>query len=91
MSKNNVYSEEFRIEAAKLVNENGYSLAQASDKLGINKSTLYTWVKKYKKSTPMVAVTASQELRELRKRVKQQDNELQILKKAAAYFAKESL
>ena len=52
MSKNSVYSEEFRIEAAKLVNDNGYSLAQASDKLGINKSTLYTWVKKYKKSYP---------------------------------------
>ena len=74
-----------------LINENGYSISLASEELGVSSSTIYPWSKKYKKSSSKASQVASEELRELRKRIKQQEKEIQILKKAAAYFAKENM
>lgn len=95
MAKHKQFSEEFKVEAAKLVNENGYPVAQAAKKLGISPSTLHPWVKKYKDSklklNSRMFPSAEDELLQLRKENKRLKEEHEILKKAAAFFAKESL
>jgi len=86
------YTEEFRIEAVKQVVERGYSRAEVAERLGINRKTLSQWVYRY---GPDKAVYDAQqdsdaEIQRLRNELKRVTEERDILKKAAAYFAKES-
>lgn len=90
----NRYTEEFKAEAAKQVLEGGHSTVEVALRLGVNKHSLYDWVRKAKLSkgqdvlakTP--AVSESAELRRLKAELKRVTEERDILKKAAAYFAK---
>ncbi len=91
------YTPEFRAEAVKLVLVQGLSLREASQRIGISKGTLSGWVSNArggKTSTlpgmPTVAELEKENLR-LRKELAQVRMERDIVKKAAAYFAKESL
>jgi len=88
------YSNEFKDEAVKLVTEQGYSIAEAARNLGINANLLGRWKKEAEQpagestaSGDMAAMQA--ELKRLRKENKQLKMEREILKKAAAFFAKE--
>lgn len=88
------YSEEFKDEAVKLITEQGYSIAEAARNLGVNANLLGRWKKAAEQATGDSAssgsMTAMQaELRRLRKENKQLRMEREILKKAAAFFAKE--
>jgi transposase len=91
------YSLEFRAEAVKVVLEQGLSLAEAARRLAIPKGTLTTWVNHAKggkaRATPGSRSVAEleTEIRQLRKELAASRMEREILKKAAAYFAKESL
>ncbi len=89
------YSEEFRLQAAKLVIEGGYSYAKAAERLGINSWSIRQWVKKFRASGQLPpagqVVPQAEELKALRKENAELRMENDILKKAAAYFAKESL
>lgn len=100
MSKrtNNRYSKEFRIEAVKMVVDGGISVYEASRQLTLPKSTLENWVKAFKvgklgdiggQQRPLTDV--EQELARVKRELAQVKQERDILKKAAAYFAKESL
>jgi transposase len=98
MSKkmNQSYSPEFRAEAVKLVLEQGLSQEAAAKRLGLPKGTLGNWVAAAKKgdvSTPGARSTAEleAEVARLRKELAEARLERDILKKATAYFAKESL
>lgn len=61
-------------------------------RLGVSQHSLYKWVKKYSQPEPVRCEAQSQqaELRSLRAELKRVTEERDILKKAAAYFAKES-
>jgi len=92
------YSQEFRIEAVKLVVEGGVSAYKASRQLCLPKSTLENWVRAFKagkltdiggQQRPLTEV--EQELDRVKRELSQIKQERDILKKAAAYFAKESL
>jgi transposase len=92
--KPKVYSAEFRESAVKLANESDKPIAQTARDLGINKNTLHTWISNY--SRPMEtakAVRTNDHLYEELKRLKQENarltEERDLLKKAAAYFARE--
>jgi len=92
------YTKEFREEAVKLVTEEGLSWGEAARQLSLPISTLANWVKAYKAGKlgevgknyrPLTEVEI--ELARTRKELAIVKMERDILKKAAAYFAKESL
>ncbi len=95
---NNRYSKEFRIEAVKLVVEGGVSAFEASRQLSLPKFTLENWVRAFKAGKlndvgrPQRPLTeVEQELARVKRELAQVKQERDILKKAAAYFAEESL
>jgi len=92
-----IYSKELREEAVKLVTEDGLNMAEVGRRLDIPPQTVNNWVKAYKEGTlpgigknkkPLTEVEA--ELARARKELAEVRMERDLLKKAAAYFAKES-
>ncbi len=95
MAKYRKYSKEFKLQAAKLVTEQGYSYQNAAKRLGTTTWSIRNWVQQFRQNGELPAQNQTQpkadELRQLRKELAQLKMENDILKKAAAYFAKESL
>ena len=89
--KRRTYTPEFRAEAVALVVEGGVSQSQVARDLGISQSLLSKWVQKAKVAALPGALTAAEreELRRLRRENNILRQERDILKKAAAFFAKE--
>ena len=89
---NKRYPEEFKIEAVRQVTEQGHSVAEVSNRLGTTTHSLYAWIKKYGPDTESYQAKSDEqaELQRLRKALKRVTEERDILKKAAAYFAKQS-
>ena len=90
-SKRRTYSEEFKREAVKLVSEQGYTVAEAAQNLGVSDNTLRSWLKKFTVPKPEPTLTEDEqmELAQLRAENKRLRMERDILKKAAAFFANE--
>lgn len=86
------YPEEFRIAAIRQITEGGYAVSDVARRLDVTTHSLYSWLKKYgPESATYQAKTAEQaELSRLRKELKRVTEERDLLKKAAAYFAKQS-
>ena len=86
------HTPEFKAEAIKLVLEQGLSRADASRDLGIHPTVLGRWVNAAERERQPGAITAEEreELKRLRRENKVLRTEREILKKAAAFFAKES-
>ena len=86
------YPEEFKIEAVKLVTERGLPVTEVAARLGMSVHSLYAWIMRYGKPQEQRQQKDDQqaELRRLRAELKRVTEERDILKKAAAYFAKES-
>ncbi len=89
------FSREYKLEAVKLVRERGGSVAQAARDLDVHENVLRKWVREYG-SDPAQAFPGSGqmkpeqlEIERLRKEVAKLKAERDILKKAAAYFAKD--
>jgi transposase len=87
-----VYTQEFRNTAIKLALAGDKPIATVARELGIVERKLYDWVKAWKKKNGNAmqssGSSAEEQLKQLQKRNKQLELELEILKKAAAYFAK---
>ena len=93
-----IYSREFREESIKLITEEHLGIKEAAEKLGLPTTTLATWLKQYKAGKlgevgktyrPLTEIEL--ELARTKKQLAQTKMECEILKKAAAYFARESL
>ena len=89
------FSDEFKAEAVKLVLQGGKTVAQAAKDLDLTPSSLGQWVERAQadrgKGRPGVLTTAErEELATLRKENRELRMEREILKKAAAFFARES-
>ena len=95
MAKYRKYSKDFKLQAAKLVTEQGYSCDQAAKQLGTTGWSVRNWIQKFQQTGELPSKTKTQpkvnEIRQLRKKLAQLKMENEILKKAAAYFARESL
>jgi len=95
MAKYRKYSKEFKLQAARLVAEQGYSYNQAAERLGATAWSIRDWVHKFRQTGELSeqgeTIPKADELRQLRKELARLKMENEILKKAAAYFAKESL
>jgi len=92
------YTKEFREEAVKLVTEDKLSFLEASRRLSLPPSTLANWVKQFKAGKlgevgktyrPLTEIEI--DLARTKKELAEVRMERDILKKAAAYFARESL
>ena len=95
--KPRVYSAEFKQEAVRLVLEHGLSNAQAGRDLDVPKSVIRAWVRKAEAGSlgglptaPSSPTSLEAEVRRLRKENTVLREEREILKKAAAFFAKET-
>jgi transposase len=86
------YNQEFRETAIKLALAGNKSTADVARELGLPEWKLYGWVQSWKKkngkAAPAGKGSSDEELRKLQKRNKELEHEVDILKKAAAYFAK---
>lgn len=87
------YTPEFKDEAVRQIVDRGYTVAEVSERLGVSSHSLYKWVKAIKpdKSEQHAAelVATKSEVLKLRAQLKRTEEERDILKKAARYFAKE--
>ncbi len=95
MNKRKKYSKEFKHDAVRLVTEQGYSIAEAARNLGINYNMLGRWKRESEEQEDAFRgngkLTPDQlELRRLQVENRQLRMEREILKKATAFFAKES-
>ena len=90
MSKPN-YSQEFRDQAVLQVTERGYSVKEVAERLGIANQTLYIWVRKARPAKVESDELAASKLenQKLKAELRRVQEERDILKKAAAYFAKD--
>ncbi len=94
--KRRKFSREFKVEAVKLVRERGVSVAQAARDLDIHENMLRKWVKDFAADPQHAFPGQGQmkpeqlEIERLRREVIKLKAERDILKKAAAYFARES-
>jgi transposase len=86
------YTDEFKSEAAKQVIEHGRPVREVAGRLGISIDSLYAWVRDQRKSpqAQQADTASSAEVRRLQAELKRVTEERDILKKAAAYFAKQS-
>src|SRR5579871_131648 len=86
------YPPEFREEAVRLVHSSGRPTKEIAADLGVSEQTLRNWVFAAQSdgAAPEVTLDEKEELRQLRRRVKVLEQEREILKKAAAWFAKET-
>ena len=95
--KNRSYSDELKSEAVKMVTEQGLSQEETGRRLSIPKGSISNWVAASKLRTgrsragDQSIAELSAENQRLRKELNEARMEREILKKAAAYFAKESL
>ena len=84
------YTEEFKAEAAKQVLEHGRPTREVALRLGVSPDALYAWVRARRKAPEVREAEAGQasEVRRLQAELRRVTEERDILKKAAAYFAK---
>ena len=96
MGARRTFSKEFKVEAVRLVVERRVTVAQAARDLEVHVNVLRAWVRAYRadprQAFPGVGQQAPEaaELTQLRREVARLKMERDILKKAAAFFAKES-
>ena len=86
MSRSN-FSEDFKRDAVRQITERGYPVAEVSQRLGVSQHSLYEWKKKFAASNGKASDDAD-EVRRLKKELARVTEERDILKNAAAYFAK---
>ena len=97
MEKRRQFSREFKLEAVKLVNNRGVSVAQASRDLDVHENVLRKWVHELaadpQQAFPGQGVMKPEqaEIERLKKENAKLRMERDLLKKAAAYFARESM
>ena len=87
------YPPEFRAEAVRLARQPGHSIRQVAHDLGIANESLRRWVQQTdidRGAAPGLITDERAELAHLRRRARTLETEREILKKAAAFFAKDS-
>ncbi len=92
--KLNSYTSEFKESSVKMALESDQPVSHTAKNLGINVNTLHGWIHKY--SNPATNITKENEhhfdeIKRLKKELNQVTQERDLLKKAAAYFAKQTL
>ena len=92
MNKGIRFTDEFKQDAVAQVVERGYAVSEAAERLGISTKSLYTWKAQFAKSPRDRSEVSEQaaEIKRLKRELARVTEERTILKKATAYFARES-
>ena len=89
--RNQRYTPEFKEEAVRQVIERGHSVAEVAERLGVSNHSLYNWVKAVKPGKNEIQEQelndAKKEILSLKAQLRRAEEERDILKKAARYFA----
>jgi transposase len=90
------YPKEFRRDVIAVARQGDQSIAQVARSFGISESCLNRWLRIADRDEGLSAVSAGSaaddpEKRELRRRNKQLEQEVEILRRATAYFARDTL
>ena len=86
------YPAEFRADVVRVARKREAASTQIAKDFGISEATLHAWIKKADVEDgvrPGLKEADAAELRELKKRIKVIEQENEILRRAAAYFARE--
>jgi transposase len=88
------YPSPFRVEAVRLIRDGGRPIRAVSEELGVSQQTLRNWVRQAQLDDGQrhdgLTTVEREELRRLRREVRDLREERDILKKAAAFFARET-
>lgn len=85
------YSDDFKRDAVHQITVRGYPVREVSRRLGVSTHSLYKWVKLFAEPAPKAGgVDLEAENRRLKRELARVTEERDILKKATAYFARES-
>ena len=89
------YDKEFKLQTVQMIKEEGKVVAQVARELGISENTLYRWITEYQESGKQAFPGSGQlkpedkAMRDLQKRIRDLEEENDILKKAMHFFAKD--
>jgi transposase len=89
------YTREFKIRAVQLMKESSKPICRLAEELGVSENNLYNWRKRLREKADNAFSNQPRldekelEIRQLKARVSELEEEREILKKAAAFFAKE--
>ena len=95
IKRRRTYDKEFKLEAVRLVLEEGHSVASLERKLGTGKGVIYKWVYKFTDGPEHAfpgkgnLIPQDKELHELKKELERVKRERDILKKTVAIFSKD--
>lgn len=84
------YTEEFKKEAVALYKSGDVGVVRCAQSIGIAPETLRSWVKKFDSEVQALNITEREKLRQLEKDHARLKEENEILRKAAAFFARET-
>lgn len=92
MSGQNQFNDDFKKDAVSQIVDRGYTVREVSERLGISTKSLYRWKAQFSKPEQVRASEEDQaaENRRLKRELARVTEERDILKKATAYFARES-
>lgn len=83
------YTDEFKRDAVALYRSSGRPIKEVARELGISDTSLGTWVKEAEKDAPVAEVESAREEARLRKRIRELEEEIEILKRFTRYWVKE--
>jgi transposase len=83
------YTDEFKRDAVALYRSSGRPIKEVARELGISDTSLGTWVKEAEKDAPVAEVESAKEEARLRKRIRELEEEIEILKRFTRYWVKE--
>jgi transposase len=85
------YSDEFKLDAVQQITVRGYPVREVSRRLGVSSHSLYKWLGLFAEPAPKLgSIDHDAENRRLKRELARVTEERDILKKATAYFARES-
>ena len=86
------FTNDFKRDAVAQVVDRGYPVREVAERLGVSTKSIYTWQKQLSRPAKVIEGSGAQadEIRRLKRDLARVTEERDILKKATAYFARES-
>ena len=86
------FTDEFKRDAVAQLEDRGYPVREVAERLGVSTKSIYTWQRLFSRPAKVIKAVDAQadEIRQLKRDLARVTSGRDILKKATAYFARES-